>query len=459
VSDVTSVLPAGSALDSALARAEGVGLISLHSPYSQTACCLLFLSAGSWLDPPGRCGLAHVYEHAFFAGATGVPTAAQVADAAAGLGCRHNAHTYREYMYFYLSGPATTAQAAIDLLLACYDQPEPTAAELDKQRKAIFSELALFAGQRERRLRDLAAQALYAPDGLGRPPLGVAEDIAGIGEADLRWFARQAASRSRITLITDGPDGPDGLAFGAELAERLSDGLGQPGISTGAVSAGATGMAGQVVTEPAPGYGPLANVLLPADTDAVLVALIIPGPCYLLSSRETYALRMFHTIVGGSASARLQRRLRDQLGLVYQARTTLEMHATTGALLVVLSCRPADFADAVKVAADVVIDALTAPIEPAELARAREINRGTHVHDRETAVGRCLVAGLELMRRQQVGHDAELFDLWGEIDATEIAAVAGRVLRPDLVRAAVIGPARIADQTGLAALPGSWRLL
>jgi predicted Zn-dependent peptidase len=430
----------------------------MHSPYSQTACCLLFLSAGSWLDPPGRCGLAHVYEHAFFAGATGVPTAAQVADAAAGLGCRHNAHTYREYMYFYLSGPATTGRAAIDLLLDCYDQPEPTAAELDKQRKAIFSELALFAEQRERRLRDLAAQALYAPDGLGRPPLGIAEDISSIGAADLRWFARQAASGSRITLITDGPDEPDGLAFGAELAELLRGGLGQPPISTDAVSAG-KGAAGQVVTEPTPNYGPLANVLLSADTDAVLVALIIPGPCYLLSSRETYALRMFHTIVGGSASARLQRRLRDQLGLAYQARTTLEMHATTGALLVVLSCRPGDFADAVKVAAAVVIDALTAPIEPGELARAREINRGTHVHDRETAVGRCLVAGLELMRRQQVGHDAELFDLWGEIDATEIAAVAGRVLRPDLARAAVIGPPRIADQVGLAPLPDSWRLL
>ena len=73
---------------------DGIGVLNVHSPFSQTACCLLFISAGSWLDPVGRCGLAHMYEHAFFAGASGLPTAAEVADEAAGLGCRHKVYTH-----------------------------------------------------------------------------------------------------------------------------------------------------------------------------------------------------------------------------------------------------------------------------------------------------------------------------------------------------------------------------
>lgn len=417
---------------------DGIGVLNVHSPFSQTACCLLFISAGSWLDPVGRCGLAHMYEHAFFAGASGLPTAAEVADEAAGLGCRHNAHTSREYMYFYLSGPATTARAAIDLLAACYRQAEPTPAELDKQRKAIYSELELFAGQRERRLRDLAARALYGDDGPGRPPLGVAAEIGDVTTADLRWFAEEAARRSRITLITDSPHEPAGPQASPSLA-------GLPAAGQFAVADDS--------------YGPAVNVLLPADTGAVLMALVIPGPSYQLTLRETYALRLFHSIVGGSASARLQRRLRDQLGLAYQARTTLEMHATTGALLLLLTCRPAEFAQVATVAIDVVTSALAEEVDAAELARAREINRGTHVHERETAVGRCLVAGLELMRRQRVGHDAELFELWGDIGVAEVAAVASRVLRPELARAAVIGPESLTRVTGISALPQAWRLV
>lgn len=400
-------------------------VVRRRTPYSQIACAMLFAQVGSMADPPGRSGLAHLFEHALFAGASGYPTAAEVADAAAVLGCRHNAHTYREYMYFYLSGPCTTARQACELLLTCYTRPAFAPAEIAKQRAVIEQELKLFAGQRERRLRDLVEQAVYGTGDAGRGPLGVASEIAAATDDDLRWFASHIAGPEQVTLIVDGPGDP------------LS-GLGDTGEDWRPHARAAAGDLGT-------GYGPRMNILLPAETETALLAIAIPGPCYELNLRETYALRLFHTIMGGSASARLQQRLRDKLGLAYHARTTLEMHAATGALLFVLGCPARQAGQAAQAVMDLVGEGLAEGIEPGELARAREINRGTHVHERETAVGRCQVSGYELLRRGVIDDGTAQFDLWADISADEVSAVALRVLRPDDARAAAVGPRALTD--------------
>src|SRR3954468_23245178 len=86
----------------------GVRVLRTESRGSRAACVMVFVAAGSWFDPPDRSGLAHFYEHGYFAGAGGQPTGAGLADAIADLGCRFNAHTHTEYSYFYLTGPYTT---------------------------------------------------------------------------------------------------------------------------------------------------------------------------------------------------------------------------------------------------------------------------------------------------------------------------------------------------------------
>lgn len=420
--------------------ASGVRVVRTAARHGQAASALAFLEAGSWSDPIGRSGLAHLYEHGFFAGAGELPTAAAIAAAVDGLGCTTNAVTRGEYSYFHVSGPYTTRRRALDLLLTCFRAPCWNPDELRKQRAAMAAELRLFADSPQRRLRELANVALHGPGQFGRNPLGDLDEIGRLERDDVAWFAAHVADPSRVIIAVDSPVEDDNLD--TLLAGHLDY------IST--VDA---------PTAAAPGrYGPPVNLHLRYDTKVALVALVVPGVSYQMTLREMYAMRLMHTILGGGRSSRLVALLRDRLGLSYQARTALEPHAETGALLVVFGCAPESVRDAVTAVYPLVEQALAERPSPDELARAVEINRGTHVRERETAAGRCLSAAHETFRRGGAATDEELFDTWGAIGADEVLEVANRALRLADARCVVVGPGDApGDLAGLTVLAGPWR--
>lgn len=414
-----------------------VRVIRRVTPSTSASCVMAFIGAGSWFDPPGRHGLGHLYEHAFFAGAGRYPTAVSVAEAISGLGCQFNAHTYREHSHYYLSGPCTTADRALAILLDCYAAPRFDPAELRKQQKAMLNELRLYNDHKERRLRDLAARALYGPL-LGASPLGDSAAIASLTEEDLRWYARRAAVPERVTIAIDGPD------EGRSNAEILGRYLGHLGEC-------------QAAPPPPVAYGPRINVHLVLDSRLAFGALVIPGVSYELSRREMYAMRLFHTVLGGGPTSRLLTLLRDRLGVSYQASTALEPHAATGALLAIFGCEEQALPRVVTSVHDLLRQALCEPVAPNELTRAREINRGTHVRERETSVGRCKVSAHDLFRRGSLCAEQQLFDLWADIGAHEVTEVAQRCLRLDDVRFVTIGPEAIRARTAsLPFLSAAW---
>jgi predicted Zn-dependent peptidase len=408
-----------------------VRIIRRVTPSTSASCAMAFVGAGSWFDPPGQRGLGHLYEHAFFAGAGRYLTAVSVAEAISDLGCQFNAHTYREHSHYYISGPCTTADRALDILLTCYVAPHFNPLELRKQRTAMQNELRLYAGQRERRLRDLASRALYGPL-LGASPLGDSADIATLTGDDLRWYAGHAAVPERVTIAIDGP------AEAKSSADILGRHLGS-----------------LPECQPAPPvpvtYGERVNVHLALDSPLAFGALVVPGVSYDLSRREMYAMRLFHTVLGGGPTSRLLTLLRDRLGVSYQASTALEPHAATGALLAIFGCDARSLSRVVTSVYDLLRQAVDEPITPSELARAREINRGTHVRERETSVGRCKVSAHDLFRRGDLHSEQELFDLWADIGAEEVARAARRHLRLDDVRFVTVAPEPV--RASLDALP------
>lgn len=424
------------AADGTVTRVGPLRVVRRASPGSRVSCAMLFCAAGSWSDPPERSGVAHLYEHAFFAGAGGLPDAAAVADAVADLGCRFNAHTHREYSYFYLSGPCTTAGAALELLLDGYLRPRWAEAELAKQRTAILNEVRLAAGRHQRRLRDLAARALYGDTPAGRSPLGVPAHLRLLDRDDLSRHAAGPAAADRSVVVLDGDP-----ATWADLDTVLAAVLDR-GAHLAPADPRRTGAAPAV---PVAGYGPRAVVHLPVEAPVALVAVVVPGVSYLLDRRQMQAMRLFHTALGGNASSRLQRELRDGTGMSYQVRSSLEPHQRTGGLLAILGCAPERAGEAVTAVRRVLADAVTGRLGAAELARAREVARGQHVHERETAVDRAFATAHELFRRDGTVPERAVFDLWGEITAAEVTATAAAHLRLDDLRYVLVGPRSAAD--------------
>jgi zinc protease len=405
-----------------------VRVIRRITPGLGAACAMAYLSAGSWFDPPGKRGLSHFYEHAFFAGAGDYQSAQSIAEAVSDLGCAFNAHTYREHSHYYISGPCTTSAEAVDLLMTCYVAPRFDSAELDKQRTAIQNELRHYVDHRERRLRDLVSQALFGPE-FGASPLGTSTDVSALGPDDLRWYAWRVAVPERLSIVIDAPD------ENLPALERLRSWL--PSLPDSAI-----------LPAPQVSHGEPVNVNLIDRSRIALGALVVPGVSYELSRREMYAIRLFHTVLGAGPASRLLTLLRDRLGYSYQVSTALEPHADTGALLVIFGCAPDALREVLTHVWDELRRSLEGPIGERELMRAREINRGIHVAERETSVSRCKVTAHDVLRRGELCNEEDMFGLWGEIPADEVLAVAQRCLRLDDVRFAAVTPSPAEDLVG-----------
>ncbi|OKJ72763.1 M16 family metallopeptidase [Streptomyces sp. CB02460] len=407
----------------------------------RSACAMVFVTAGSWSDPPGRSGLAHLWEHAFFAGSGRHRTARDFAAAASALGHTFNGHTAAEYTYFYLSGPADTLDRAMDLLLTCYTAPRWDDGEMAIQRRAIDNELRVFGDDRQRRVRQLATEALHGTGPFALSPLGRTAEIASLTGSDVAAFAREHAGPGRLAVLVDSPAHDSRLDD--VIARHFAPARSRP------------------TTGPAPaGYGPLTHLALELAGRTAVVALAVPGVSYRLTTREMYAMRLFHSILGGIPGSRVGTRLRDELGLAYQARTVLEPHAATGALITLFTCAPERVTEAVCAVTRILDEALDAPVSAAELARAVAMNRGIHARDRETPTARCLVRGREILRRGALPPEEEQFALWGDIGADEVLTTARRVLLPWQTRCAVVGPPGTHQPlTEAPELPGAWKLV
>ncbi|MEU6067987.1 pitrilysin family protein [Streptomyces sp. NPDC047082] len=417
------------------------GSVPVHRGSSgpgRSACAMVFVSAGSWSDPQGKSGLAHLWEHAFFAGSGRHHTAHDIAAAATALGHTFNGHTTAEYSYFYLSGPEDTLDQAMELLLTCYTAPRREDGEMAIQKRAIDNELRMFADDRGRRVRQLATEALHGPGPFALSPLGRADEIAPLTGTDVAAFARGHAGPDRLTILVDSP----------RHDSRVDDVIARHVVPA----------AGRPTAGPSPAdYGPLTHLALELPGRTAIVALAIPGVSYRLTSREMHAIRLFHTVLGGIRGS-LSTRLRNELGVAYQARTVLEPHAGTGALLALFTCAPERVAEAVRAVTALVDEALDAPMSTSELAGAVAMNRGDDVRNRETAAARCLARGREILRRGVPQSEDEQFALWADIGAEEVLETARRVLVPKQTRCAVVGPpGTLQPLRETAVLPGTWQ--
>lgn len=151
-------------------------------------------------------------------------------------------------------------------------------------------------------------------------------------------------------------------------------------------------------------------------------------------------MRLFSTVLGGSASSRLNRALRDRLGLTYHTRSLLDPLTDVGALLVLFASGHAAVPQVLRTVRETIDGMLEAGVTQAELSRARAMTRGIYAREREDSAVHARLLGLELFRRKRLTSSAGEAELLASISAEEVLTVARTVLRPDDGRCILVGP-------------------
>lgn len=393
----------------------GLRVASLAMPGLRTVAVALVADVGARHEAAHENGLAHLFEHMLFKG-TASRSARDIAEAIEDVGGQLNAWTSRDGTMFHARVLARDLPLAVDLIADLVCAPRFDPADLALERQVVLSEIGEAADTPEDRVFDLA-QALAWPDQpLGRPILGTADTLAGLGvEALAGWRQRHYAAPGLVLVAAGAVDHAALLA----LAERHLSAL--PGHAPPAAVPARFG--GGVAAER-------------RRSEQAHIVLAFPGPG--LHAHDHYAAQLFATALGGGMSSRLFQELREDRGLAYSVSAHHQPHADAGLASIYLATRPAEAKRATALALDVA-RALAATLSPAELERARAQLKAGLLMGLENCAGMADWLGRTLVA---FGRPVPVDEVEAAIDSVsvEAARAAGAAMLSGTVSLASVGP-------------------
>ena len=396
----------------------GVRIISEHVQGVRSVSVGVIVDAGSKDETDAQRGYAHLLEHMLFQG-TDQRDAAAIAEMMEVGGGAIGAFTTRDYTVYHatvLDDYVPFALEALGDMLSSSILPEEA---LNRQRSVILNEIA-GNDSPVNTVNNLLKMTLWPDHPLGYPVAGFERTL-------------QAASRdSLVRFLADHYVGPRlivaaaGNITAADFADQARDSF-WPIVAKGQAPASA-----------APALGNSTVAVEQRDVQQIYFALAWPAPDYCAPDR--YRWHLFSSMLGGSPTSRLYRKLREEKGLVYHVSAQYQAYRSAGAFVVEGATRPQTLAP---VLAGILI----------ELHRMAEetINLDDHFRARQSLISQHLVSGdSPYVRMSRLGLQELYFrkplpsyEIIGQLSnqtPEDIPQLAGQLLASGLPTIALVGP-------------------
>lgn len=395
------VLPNGVTL--ALERVEGVRSVSMG----------VWIRAGSRCELDGERGAAHFIEHMLFKGTASL-TSAALAERMDALGAEFNAYTSRDCTSYYVRCLDVRAREAAGLLADMLTEPRFDAGDMDTERGVILDEIRMYDDMPDDAANELLVKSCF-PGSLGLPVLGTRGSVAGMAREILLAFREREYVPGNIVLAAAGSFSESDIApLAAALAALPARPAREPERSE---------------------YAP-AVALERRDTEQNQLLLAFPGVTY---EAERCTLGIMLSILGGSASSRLYRRLRDESGLCYDLECFDMTWADTGLVGVATALAPENERAAIAAICSELRRFLDEGPGEAELERARAQAESGIVLSLESTLARMRRMGQnELFLRRERGVE-ELLERCAAVTRGDVLELARRVFDFGRLSAAALG--------------------
>ena len=328
--------------------ANGLRVVTHAMPHMETVSLGVWVGAGARFETLNEHGISHLLEHMAFKG-TQRRSARDIVEEIESAGGDLNAATSYETTAYYARVLKGDVSLALDILADILLNPRFDEAELVREKEVIFQEIAASQDSPDDVVYDLAQEAAFPDQAVGRSIMGTAQSVGALTPADLKKYLKARYTPETMVLGAAGAVDHDTLV---DLAQ-----------STFCVA-----QAGSV-NKPTPAH--YSGGIRQSDKafEQSHVVLAFKGPSY--RDDEYYTARVFSSLLGGSMSSRLFQEVREKRGLCYSIYSfcwgltdagLFGIHSATGddqvpELLDVLNCELERAAETVP--------------EPAELARAK----------------------------------------------------------------------------------------
>jgi len=275
-----------------------VRLVNHTIPGFKSVACGIFLPVGSSAESEKLAGVSHFMEHLIFKGSDRYDSDI-IANKIDSTGGSFNAYTSVEHTTFYFKVLSDDVSEMLDIFLDVVFNPKLAKSDIDKERGVVLSEIASMLDDPDDLSHNGIFDACWGSHPAARPVLGSSEVIKSIDTESLRKFHSSEYLQDNAVISFCGGMSED------EIVSMLND----KGIN---VSSSTPSPLVKKIVPPRHNTGTYSKEF---DVEQIYFNYVWQGPD-LISDDIEKAL-VAGSVLSGSYSSRLFRRLREKEGLVY----------------------------------------------------------------------------------------------------------------------------------------------
>jgi predicted Zn-dependent peptidase len=328
--------------------ANGLTVVSHAMPEVETVSLGIWIGAGSRSEAQAEHGIAHFLEHMAFKG-TATRSAQDIAEQIEAVGGELNAATSVDTTAYYARVLRKDMPLALDILSDIIVSPRFDRAELSRERDVILQEIAAAMDCPDDIAFDLAQEAAFPDQPVGRSILGTVESVSRFRRAHLGAYL--AAHYHAPNMVLAAAGAIDHKALVAEAERRLG------GFDTESAP----------LPAPARYIGGFRRADKPFEQTHLVLAF--EGAAY--RHADYYAAQICAGALGGGMSSRFFQEVRERRGLCYAIYAFASGLSDSGLFTIHAAGGPDRAHELFAVIRDELVKAAEKGFRPDELARVK----------------------------------------------------------------------------------------
>jgi len=328
----------------------GIRVVNIQIPNYPVSTTSVWVNAGSWLDPVGKQGLSHFFEHLLCTKTAQYPDRVTRLAEIEGNGLYFNAFTSLQTQHYFYVHPQDKSQRALELLIDGLAHTEIDEGDLSAEKKIIFAEERENFNDPASYIWRLANKGLWGEGSLGKDFYGTKDSIASITLSDFNQFFAQNFSPEQLLFVCINS------ALSQQTQIDLIDGM-QLEASEDVRQEPVTNQKSAVIFE----QRSIDNMQLSLSFQTVPQA----------EKSERVVQEFLANYLAGSWTSQLVRRLRIEKNYTYWVNADAACLEKTGYLRFLLAIQPENLAEVLEIFEDEIMQLHRSFINPEQLQQCQ----------------------------------------------------------------------------------------
>lgn len=398
--------------------ANGLVVVSHDMTEVETVSLGVWIGAGSRSEAKHEHGVAHFLEHMAFKG-TERRSAYDIAEEIEAVGGDLNASTGVDSTAYYARVMRKDLPLALDILSDIILSPRFDPVELAREQEVVFQEIAACLDSPEDIVFDLAQEAAFPDQSLGRPILGTVQSVKGFKPNHLDAYLSAHYHAPNMVLAAAGA--VDHEALVAEAERRFAP------------------------LDISPTMPPVMAVYsggfrrMDKSFEQTHIVLTFEAPPY--RHADYFTAQMLAGVLGGGMSSRLFQEVRERRGLCYSVYAFSSGLIDSGMFTVHAASGPERAHELFAVIRDELVRAAEHGFRPEEISRVKAQLKMGLLAGLESSTSRAEQLARQILIHGRVFTSEELIEKVEAIEAADMQALVERLLVSP-VSLATVGPIR-----------------